>query len=597
LSVRSENTPHVPPAKLLITVLIILCAIPRLLMMWRIDAVCNDAYYYISIADLLDRGQFEDAFRYLNLNVYPAVLLLFHKLGLDWVTGGQLWGVFISSLVVAPMFGWIRYAFNKKVAIVSCFLYAIQPELIEVSAEPIREPMFWFFFNLCLYFAWRSVTSAKWWMFMASGLSFSLASYTRSEGWLLLLPILLWPLVCRAESWFVRARLMAGTCLSLAVIPTLLVVVNVTLLHGHDHWEWGRSGNFRSGWKWLSTETDAPAGPKPTQRKAVGSVSVIDANTVQGETAASGASSNVAATFLSSHGSQLTAINFTQDGGTKNPMASASFALNILPQHTTQLLASSETSNLSAIRDYLDDLLNSLGLTACVLLMTGLFGWRHLLKRREYIVFFMTAICVFLGIWVKLRFSGGINGRYFFTGWFVLVPFASLGFLAIAHRISRLRRPGWLAQRGRTVVGGLVIVMALVSCGDAITSSHKSRQRQASLGRWLNAEYGPFDTVMVDTAATRIGYYSRGTIPGVCYNLVQFSERLDQQQPTLIIHSEGFRDVDDPSYERDSANLKHAYRVPSSVLHPHDDGFVIYIRNQSPRHTIQSALGDISPKH
>ncbi|MBT4868033.1 MAG: phospholipid carrier-dependent glycosyltransferase, partial [Planctomycetaceae bacterium] len=195
LSARGEGVSPAPPAKRLITALIILCAIPRLLMMWRIDAVCNDAYYYISIADLLDRGQFEGAFEYLNLNVYPVVLLLFHKLGIDWVTGGQLWGVFISSLVVAPMFGWIRHAFNDKVAIVACFLYAIQPQLIEISAEPIREPMFWFFFNLCLYFCWRSVTSVKWWMFVASGITFGLASYTRSEGWLLLLPILLWPIL------------------------------------------------------------------------------------------------------------------------------------------------------------------------------------------------------------------------------------------------------------------------------------------------------------------------------------------------------------------------------------------------------------------
>ena len=550
LSAGSENVSCVPPAKRLITALIILCAIPRLLMMWRIDAVCNDAYYYISIADLLERGQFEGAFEYLNLNVYPVVLLLFHKLGIDWVTGGQLWGVFISSLVVAPLFGWVRHAFNDKVAIVACFLYAIQPQLIEISAEPIREPMFWFFFNLCLYFNWRSVTSMRWWMFVASGITFGLASYTRSEGWLLLLPILLWPILCRVESWFVRVRLMAGTCLSLAMIPALLVVVNVTLLRDHDRWEWGRYGNFSASWNWLTTEADSADGPTPTRGPG---------------------------------------INFAHVGGTTPPLASTSFARAIPAQQTTQMLASFEPATEWPISIYLDDLLNSLELPACVLLLTGLFGWRHLLRKREYIVFVLMAACVFFGVWAKLHFSGGINGRYFFTGWFVLLPFAALGLLALAHRVSQLQLRGFLAERGRTVVGTLVVVMTLVSCGDAITSSHKSRQRQASLGRWLNAEYGPFETVLVDNAATRIGYYAKGTIPEVCQNQLQFSELLNQQRPTLVIVADDFLNAAGDSSDSDSAHLKNAYRVPSSALPPHNDGFAIYIRNPSPGRKTQTA--------
>ncbi|MBT4863698.1 MAG: hypothetical protein HON53_01075 [Planctomycetaceae bacterium] len=248
-----------------------------------------------------------------------------------------------------------------------------------------------------------------------------------------------------------------------------------------------------------------------------------------------------------------------------------------------------ETATEWPIWVYLDDLLNSLELPACVLLLTGLFGWRNLLRKREYIVFVLMAACVFFGVWAKLHFSGGINGRYFFTGWFVLLPFAALGLLAIAHRVSQANLRGFLAERGRTVVGALVVVMTLVSCGDAITSSHKSRQRQASLGRWLNGEYGPFETVLVDNAATRIGYYAKGTIPEVCQDQLQFSELLNQQRPTLVVVADDFLDAADNSYDSDSAHLKNAYRVPTSELPPHKEGFAIYIRNPPPGRKTQTA--------
>ena len=583
LSVRSESSPHTPSATLLVTVLVILCAIPRVLMMWRIDAVCNDGYYYISIADLLGRGEFDGAFQYLNLNLYPAVLLLLHKLGADWVTVAQLWGVLISTLVVIPLYGWILLAFNQRVAIVSCFLYIIHPEMIEISAEPIREPTFWFFFNCCLYFGWRSVSCLTWWTFVASGTTLVLASYTRSEGWLLLLPILLWPVLCRTGSWMVRFRLAAGTCLSLTVIPVLLVAVNVTMLRDHDRWEWGRFRNFHNSWEWLTTQVSPPVGPASTDQNPVTQFPKDERLSKTTDRTINRGIRNVLAAqiqpaAISTSITHFSTLAFQQLNGPKNAVATAKAAATVEGERLKQTSQSTEASYLWHSRAYLTDLVDSLGLPACIFLLIGLIGWRSLLLRRECIVFLLIGACVYLGVWIKHWLNDGINGRYFFTGWFVLAPFASLGFLTCVHRISLLRRPGFLPRQGRTTAGIFVVVMTLVSCGDAITSSHKGRQRQATLGRWLNAEYGPFEGVLVDNLAARIGYHAIETIPEVCHDHSQLAQLLNQQNPALVVLSQDFFNTVGYSNMTQYVQSKTVHRLPSSVLP--NDRFVIFVRTE-----------------
>ena len=76
-------------------------------MAWRLDVICEDGPVYVESARHLEAGRFEQAFTTgnLRLNVFTAVLMLLHRLGLDWTTAGEAWGVLTSSLVVLPLFG------------------------------------------------------------------------------------------------------------------------------------------------------------------------------------------------------------------------------------------------------------------------------------------------------------------------------------------------------------------------------------------------------------------------------------------------------------------------------------------------------------
>ena len=172
--------------------LLLLCLVPRAFMAWKIGGMCPDAVIYIQVAKSFDKGLLHEGSHRFGLNLYPAILMLLHRCGLDWELAGKFWNVTISCLTVLPLYGWVRRQFDDRVALVAGSLYALHAELIRSSPEGIRDPTFWFFMVLALYLSWRAVTEVRLPFFLLGGLALALAAMTRLEGLFLLVPLLLW---------------------------------------------------------------------------------------------------------------------------------------------------------------------------------------------------------------------------------------------------------------------------------------------------------------------------------------------------------------------------------------------------------------------
>ena len=72
-------------------------------MAWKIGGLCPDAVLYIRVAESFDRGRlYDDNCNRFGMNLYPVVLMLLHRAGLDWELAGKLWNVAISCLTVLP---------------------------------------------------------------------------------------------------------------------------------------------------------------------------------------------------------------------------------------------------------------------------------------------------------------------------------------------------------------------------------------------------------------------------------------------------------------------------------------------------------------
>ncbi|HEY4760832.1 MAG TPA: glycosyltransferase family 39 protein [Thermoguttaceae bacterium] len=242
LSLPEPQRKFLPFRPVLLLSLVLLCLVPRAVTGLRIGSICPDGVFYTKLAQALNEGRYEQAFEEMNLNVYPMILMGINRLGLSWETGGMMWGVLISSLVVLPLYGFARRQFDDTIALVSCLLYAVHPIFILWSPELIRDQTFWFLFALSLYLSWRAVIEVRIGLSLAAGMVFTLAVLTRFEGLLLLIPLTLWAvwrykaLNCGRE----KAKLAAGYVLLVAAFPILLLLLNITWLRNYSHWVYAR---------------------------------------------------------------------------------------------------------------------------------------------------------------------------------------------------------------------------------------------------------------------------------------------------------------------------------------------------------------------
>lgn len=129
--------------------------LPRFVMAWLIPTICPDGTTYVAVATWIEeQGTYYR--RDLGVNLYPLILAALHKAGLGWPLAAKLWGVVCASLVVLPLYGWVRRMFDDRIALCAGLLYAFHPKLIEWSPEMVREQTFWLLAALVWYAAWRA---------------------------------------------------------------------------------------------------------------------------------------------------------------------------------------------------------------------------------------------------------------------------------------------------------------------------------------------------------------------------------------------------------------------------------------------------------
>ena len=484
--------------------LLFVALIPRMLVAVRLGPVCDDGYFYLAVAEAYQRGDLHTALWYLNINIYPLLLAGFDWLGADPLAAAQAWGVGVATLTVLPLFGWLRRLLDRRVAFAACCLYAVHPEFIEVSPEPIRDATFWLLSATSLYFLWRAAAERRLWLFVAAGMSVAFAAHTRSEGWLLLLPAIAWPLVRWRESHRGRWMLAGGTAAAFAITPLFVVAFNLTILRDHDRWEWGKLQHFQLALQWagaIETENSPPQ-TRPVEQSPL---------SVAGATAGTSEAAPVVPPTLA----------------------------DTVPELARQLEGRREQRRVDR-SSFLHLAVRALEPVPLLLMLAGAIGWRQLLIRREHLVLSAICLAVFLGVWVRLSTLGEINGRYFLVCFFPASGAAGLGLLWVLATLERT----WFAMRPRPRAAAAVTSVAVLIGGahvaDAVAGVHPSRDREAEIGRLLGERLGQDRVLVVLPHACRVGYYASGKLPVVVLDDTPIETLLDRHSAEVVILEHGY---------------------------------------------------------
>ncbi len=214
--------------------LLVACFVPRVLVAFGVPSITPDGAVYIEQARLLESGNLLAGLR--GLSLYPAILAGMHCLGIDWELAAKIWGVVAATLVVLPLYGWVRRQFDDQVALVASFLYIVHPKFIALSPEVIRDQTFWLLFATSLYTQWRAVVELRVSWFLLAALTTTLACLTRFEGLYLFLPMGLWSLWRWIAFRGGRLKLLLGVLTFLIPLPALILAANLVWHQTRGEW-------------------------------------------------------------------------------------------------------------------------------------------------------------------------------------------------------------------------------------------------------------------------------------------------------------------------------------------------------------------------
>lgn len=504
--------------------LLLLCAIPRIILATRLHSTCDDSFYYMYVAQHLEAGNEMPLLRYLNLNVFPIILLAGHQTGLPWHVAGQVWSVFAAILLILPLLGWTRRLFNDRIAFLSCFLYTIQPTLIEISVEPVRETTFWLFSNAFLYFLTRAITDLRWRWFALTGLMLGLAIQTRTEGWALLVPCGVWLVWAWRRNPSRRWRLSCGHVVVLAVMPTVLIALNLTLLRHHEEWQWGRLSHFAVGWNWMKTSVFGEP-PQQTKRKS-------KKDKARKKPARSVASK--------------TRVQRKAKRKKTSPVASAPATIvrqeSWAMQHQAErdsAVVQAKASLLTRVRFYAESVIDSFEIFNLAMLAVGLSLVRGAPRKLLLAGLIAAGVLLCVAIWVLLSVYGHVTGRYFLSAFILLLPIEAAGLWCVlrwlSHSLlSRLEPNRAMRYVAIVFLGG----SALIGCADGATSSHKGRRDEVAFAKWAQRWNVPPERVLVDHASRRVGYHIYGELPNVMARNKKLEWCLKHVQLDLLLLTE-----------------------------------------------------------
>lgn len=462
----------------LLAILLLLWFIPRSTMALLDGTLCPDAVTYLRAAQTIEDAAGTRSLAPETFQVYPTFLMLLHHAGLPPETAGRWWGVICGTLLVLPLFGWLRRQFDDEVAAIACVLIGFHPKWIEWSQHLIRDPTFGLLVTCALYCAWRAVMELRLQWFVAAGLLTLAAAQTRFEGWFLLLTFACWTVHRFAKSPESRRKLAVGTLGFVGAFPLLLLAINILMGNAYGGWVLGANLHKINYLRHVPLVSELfPKPPAIVMPPVVATVPI-----------ATNAAPTVAPHLLGSGSPSV--VNSPGMGE-----ALAPFTFGQATWATTRALVR--------------------GFNPCygALFLCGLVvGRRRWRQWDQQGVFYLFAAIV-LAVWLHTWESKMTSSRYTLPLVLVASPFAAIGCLSVAeylhkHRPARHRQaaPAWDYGGRQIYIAGVLALIAGIALCDTFVEYQSPYRNMRLLGSWIRGELGN-DRIIAGTGPFCVAAY------------------------------------------------------------------------------------------
>ena len=215
-----------------------LAAAVRFYLLWQYYCISSDGIHYIEAARHFYSGDIQGGLGSVYPPAYPSLVALVYPMVGDWELAGQSLSILCGIALLFPLHALCRDLYGEKVALLACFLAAINPYLARYAIHVRTESPFFFLSTLALLIFCRGMAHGKVSRFFYGGLVAGFAYLVRPEaiGFLVIVPIAL-----IATWWLKRERNLkwvGNACLSLFVGFFLFALPYIIYLSAASG-EWG----------------------------------------------------------------------------------------------------------------------------------------------------------------------------------------------------------------------------------------------------------------------------------------------------------------------------------------------------------------------
>jgi hypothetical protein len=175
------------------------------------------------------------------LTLYTSLIAAAYPITGDWVQAAMAVNLIFGTLMIIPLYLFLRRFLDEKTAFLTTFIFVMLPLFVDQSVNVIRDPSYWFFSVLGLYFLVYDDERETPVVLILSSLSFIIATATRIEGIVFIMGGCLYTIMV-----FKGRRFRALLLFLSPIILAMSCFVMVQIIRHPDSYYWYRFGEIPS---------------------------------------------------------------------------------------------------------------------------------------------------------------------------------------------------------------------------------------------------------------------------------------------------------------------------------------------------------------
>ena len=172
------------------------------------------------------------------LSNYSIIIVFAYQIFGDWEVAAKSVSLFFGTLTLVPLYFLLDRFLRKEITLMATLIFALTPVFVDKSVDVVRDPVYWFFSVLGLYFFVSQIEKRNYLYLILSSFCFLMAAWARIEAILFILVSFIHILFVRQDRKIKKASFFAIPVVFVLLLGVFgLMIFNISVNDFHRGYE------------------------------------------------------------------------------------------------------------------------------------------------------------------------------------------------------------------------------------------------------------------------------------------------------------------------------------------------------------------------